>query len=103
MEELDKRKRAQKRVEQIKGFRIHLMIYLVINLMIVLGNVVWGNFSNEEYGWWGLLSTPFFWGIGLAIHAANVFGFNLIFGPRWEEREIRKYMDQDQKEADKFK
>ncbi|MDX1331956.1 MAG: 2TM domain-containing protein [Robiginitalea sp.] len=49
------------------------------------------------------MSTPVFWGIGLGIHALNVFGINGILGRRWEERQIRKFMEEDRKKAEKFK
>jgi hypothetical protein len=99
----DKLKRAKKRVEQIKGFYVHLAVYIVVNLIIVGSFVIRNGFDGEPFDFWGALSTTVFWGIGLAFHALHVFGLHGIFGPHWEERQIRKYMEEDRREAEKFK
>ena len=103
METEERRKEAKKRVEEIKGFYIHLTVYIVVNLFIVL-SIVYNQYADGEppLGW-PILVTPLFWGIGLGIHAANVFGFGMVLGKNWEERMIRKYMEEDRKEAEKFK
>ncbi|MEW2922460.1 MULTISPECIES: 2TM domain-containing protein [Flavobacteriaceae] len=96
--EQDKYKRAKKRVEEIKGFYIHLAIYTVINAFILV-NI----YLHSDYFWqWPHFITPFAWGIGLAMHGAKVFGYNLVFGKNWEERQIQKYIDKDKKDADKY-
>jgi hypothetical protein len=101
--EYEKLKRAKKRVDQIKGFYVHLAVYIVVNLIIVGSSVIRNGFDGEPVDFWGALSTTVFWGIGLAFHALNVFGINGILGRRWEERQIRKFMEEDRREADKFK
>lgn len=103
MEIEEKRKQAKKRVEEIKGFYIHLTVYILVNLFIVL-SIVYNQYADgEPLLGWPMLVTPLFWGIGLGIHAANVFGFGMVLGKNWEERMIRKYMEEDRKEAEKFK
>ena len=97
-----KLERAKKRVEEIKGFRIHLMVYLVINLLILLATGIQNFRQDEPLLRWHMLSTPFFWGIGLALHAGKVFGFNALFGKDWEERKIAEYMEEDRRESDRF-
>ncbi|MBC2839370.1 2TM domain-containing protein [Robiginitalea sp. SC105] len=103
MNENDKLERAKKRVAEIKGFYVHLSIYLVINVVILVVHQV--NGFHENGGWfaWNTLFTPLFWGIGLAFHGAKVFGWIPFFGKKWEEEQIRKYMERDRKESDKFK
>ncbi len=103
MESDTKYERAKKRVEEIRGFRIHLGVYLIINALILIAIAIQSASQGEALFRWASLSTPFFWGIGLGFHAAHVFGFNFIFGKQWEERQIRKIMDKDRKEAEKFK
>ena len=102
--EIEKRRnQAKKRVEEIKGFYIHLSVYIVVNLFIVL-SIVYNQYADgEPLLGWPMLITPLFWGIGLGIHAANVFGFGMVLGKNWEERMIHKYMEEDRKEAEKFK
>jgi hypothetical protein len=103
MEIEERRNQAKKRVEEIKGFYIHLSVYIVVNLFIVL-SIVYNQYADgEPLLGWPMLITPLFWGIGLGIHAANVFGFGMVLGKNWEERMIRKYMEEDRKEAEKFK
>jgi hypothetical protein len=87
------RERAEKRVEEIKGFYVHLMVYSVVNLGLFLINLV----TRDGGGWWfywPLLG----WGIGLTIHAATLL-FEGPFGPRWEERKVRELMDRDRHAA----
>ena len=96
---LDEQKyiRAQKKVKAIKGFYVHLMVYLAVNAFIILARIFSGDgvivvVEIESY------STLFFWGIGIAFHAFSVFGMDLIFGTEWENRKIKKMMDRDKKE-----
>ena len=103
MEHEEKLKRAKKRVEQIKGFHIHLVVYVAINLVIAGVNLSQNGWPAEEGRLWAIFSTPVFWGIGLAFHALHVFGINGIFGKRWEERQIARFMEQDRREAEKYK
>jgi hypothetical protein len=35
------------------------------------------------------------WGAGVIGHAMEVFGYNPFLGKGWEERQIRKYMNED--------
>lgn len=90
-------KAAQKRVKDIKGFYVHLTVYVFINTAIFI--VTTRNMGIFE----GLTrlssySTIFFWGIGLTAHWASVFGPNFIFGKKWEERKIKELMDRDKKQ-----
>ncbi len=52
--------------------------------------------ENEEYFKFSTFSTLFFWGIGLAFHAINVFGKNIFLGSDWEEKKIKEFMDKNQ-------
>jgi len=101
----NKRARAKERVKELKDFYTHLIVYLAVNCFITI-NKISRNLSNGE-----TFSEAFFdlgtffiwgaWGIGLAIHGAHTFGFKL-FSKDWEERQIRKYMDQDRQEEAKY-
>jgi hypothetical protein len=78
-------KQAKARVEALKGFYVHLAVYLMVNTGLFLINVL------TDGGWWfywPLLG----WGIGLAAHALAVFVIGDALGPGWEERKIRQYM-----------
>lgn len=95
--------RAKKRVEQIRGFYIHALVYLLVNLLII-GFLIFEAVS-EGRQWFSVetFELALFWGIGLGIHAFSVFGLNLLAGKNWEQRQIRKLMEEDRKEAEKFK
>ncbi|WP_274474337.1 2TM domain-containing protein [Mangrovimonas aestuarii] len=86
--------RAKKKVNKILGFYKHAAVYVVINLFLIA--LVAINTDSEASFWsFGTFSTAFFWGIGLAFHALGVFGSDLFFGKKWEERKIKEYMDRD--------
>ena len=84
---------AFKKMKRIKGFYVHLAVYLIFNLIIILtGNT---EFNDSDTGNLGRFSLAFYWGIGLAAHGASVFGRDLFFGRDWEERKIRQFMDKE--------
>jgi len=94
-----KYEKAKKRMEEIKGFYSHALVYVLVNLFILLAQfgVFSGNFRIGMPAW-GYLTTPFFWGIGLLFHGLYVFQGNFSFLRRWEERKIQEYMDKEQQE-----
>lgn len=91
---------AKKRVEKIKGFYIHLAVYIIVNIFIS-AIIIYGltNDSDGAYGFQGAIthfgtySTWLFWGIGLFFHWLGVFGTNMFFGKDWEKKKIEEYMD----------
>lgn len=85
---------AYKRVKKIKGFYTHLFVYVIINIMIAIGNVQRLD-AGESYFQWHNFYTAIFWGIGLLAHALSVFLPNFILGSKWEERKIQEYMDKE--------
>jgi hypothetical protein len=103
----EKLKRAKKRVEAIKGFYIHLTVYIIINTFIstmkIVRNIGDGESFNEAFFDFGTLAVWFFWGIGLFFHGVKVFSYNPLFGKEWEEKQIQKYMDKEKNEAEKYR
>jgi hypothetical protein len=86
---------AYKRVKRIKGFYIHLLVYIIVNSFIIISNYN-QNWTNDENFWqWQNFSTVLFWGIGLLAHGMSVFGRNMFFGKNWEEKKIQEFMDKD--------
>ena len=77
--------RAQKRVDDLKGFYSNLISYCIIIPFLIGVNYYpgWG------YKWFWF---PMFgWGIGVAFHAFGVFGF----GNDWEQKQIKNHMDKE--------
>ena len=88
MERDDVYLRAKKRVENLKAFYIHLMVYILVNLMLFFINI-----SSDSSKLWFLYPLGG-WGIGIVIHGLTTFPFG-IFGKEWEERKIKEYMEKD--------
>ena len=87
-EQSSRYQRAKERVEELKGFYVHLGVYSVVILGLFFIDFVDGG------NWW--FYWPLFgWGIGLAIHAFVTFGAEGPLGRGWEERKIRKLMEED--------
>jgi len=90
-------KAAQKRVKDIKGFYIHLVVYLFVNIAIFVVSTQSEGFI-DGLSHLSNYSTLFFWGIGLFAHWASVFGPSFLFGKKWEEKKIQELMDKDKKQ-----
>lgn len=93
--------RAKKRVKVIKGFYVHLIIYVLSNICIS-GIIIWGIMESgyrfkDTLSNFGVYSTWVFWGIGMFFHWLGVFGFkSLGFGSDWEEKKIKELMDKEE-------
>mgnify|MGYP000051487417 CR=1 FL=1 len=82
--------KAQKRVKDIKGFYIHVVVTVFIISIIITANLT---FSPEFHWFWfatiGLLA-------GVIIHWLVVFGVKLLgFNKEWEDKKIKEFMHQD--------
>ncbi|WP_431166446.1 2TM domain-containing protein [Tenacibaculum halocynthiae] len=89
--------RAQKKVEELKKYYVHLSVYIIVNIFIsvkkIVRNVDNGETFQEAFFDFGTFATWFFWGIGLVFHTFKVFGFDFFLGKNWEERKIKEHMD----------
>lgn len=86
----DKRyKMAKKRVDAIKGFYVHLTIYLCAVPVLFYLNIL----SRTGVPW--AIFPIAGWGFGVLGHAAEVFNYNPFFGKKWEQRKIRQYMEKE--------
>jgi len=94
----DKREKAQKQVDELKGFYIHFAVYITINAFILINIYL----NTDDFWQWGHFFTLFFWGVGVAFHAMNVFKVNPLFSKSWEDRQIKKYMDRDRDNSKKY-
>lgn len=82
--------KAKKRVDEIKGFYIHLLVFVLVIPIIILVNLT---FVPQFYFFWFALLG---WGIGISLHWLGVFGFKLLgFGKDWEERKIKELMNEN--------
>tara|TARA_R110000796_G_scaffold35017_3_gene90111 strand:+ start:80793 stop:81122 length:330 start_codon:yes stop_codon:yes gene_type:complete len=103
----DKKERAKRRVAELKGFYVHLTVYIIVNTCISIF-IIGSSMSNggtfiDSFWDFGNFATPIFWGIGLFFHGMKVFSFNPFFGKDWEERQIQKYMEEDKRDIEKYR
>ncbi len=84
---------AKKKVDDLMGFCWHAVVYIVVNIFIL--SVLYF-VTNLPFTAWYTYATPFFWGIGLGIHAIAVFGKSVVFGKKWEQRKIKDFMRKEE-------
>jgi hypothetical protein len=78
---------AKKRVKELKGFYVHLGVYVLVNSLLFLINITTS--PDTLWFYWPL----FGWGIGIVMHAVYVFGFGHWLGPDWEGKKIKEIME----------
>jgi 2TM domain-containing protein len=83
---------AYRRMKRIKGFYVHLAIFVLVNIFLIAINGSERAEDGESFWHWKTFSTAFFWGIGLFGHGLSVFCRDLFFGKNWEEKKIRELM-----------
>ena len=84
--------RAHARVQAIRGFYVHAIAFLVVNVALFALNTLAG---GVWWFYWPLIG----WGIGLGLHSFGVFGFGGggPWGREWEERKMGEMMDKEQR------
>ncbi len=77
-------KEAFDHVRKLRGFYLHLMKYVVVNLGLMVVNLI----ATPQHLWfqWVILG----WGIGLLAHAFRVYRPEWLLGAHWEKREVEK-------------
>ncbi|WP_047415741.1 2TM domain-containing protein [Cellulophaga sp. Hel_I_12] len=102
-----KLERAKARIAQLRGFYIHAAVYVIINTLLILikimNNIENGESFAQAFFDFSTFITPFFWGIGLLVHGLKISRVNPFFSKEWEARQIKKYVDQDKVDIEKFK
>lgn len=80
--------KAKARVEAIKGFYGNLLAYcVVIPFLWIL------NYNTTSFPW--AIFPTLGWGFGLAAHGMEAFGYNPLWGKRWEEKKMRELMEDE--------
>ncbi len=85
----DEYDRARARVQALRGFYIHAITYVLVNLLLVAINLI----TSPDDLWFYWVTAG--WEIALAIHAWTIYSSNRPFGPEWEERKIQDEMDRN--------
>lgn len=87
--EQERYQRARTRVQQLRNFYVHVAVYLFVNLLLLLINLLTDRYSLWFY--WPLIG----WSIAIAVHAFLVYGIGGNWEKEWEERKIRQIMEQE--------
>ena len=91
--------RAHRMVRALRGWYLHLLIYLAVNgwlwfRFLFMPSPNWAHRSVEA-GWPWPLTTTLAWGLGLAIHGLLVWWRVSQRGRDWESRKIDQFMNRD--------
>jgi transcriptional regulator with XRE-family HTH domain len=81
--------RAIAYVRDLKGFYSHAIKYAIIVTGLFLFNLI----KSPEHMW--VYWVMFGWGIGLVVHALNVFEVFHFFSPDWEKRQIERRLGKE--------
>lgn len=85
--------KAKKRVEDIKGFYVHLALYCFCIPILIAVNLI---FSPQFHWFW---FSTIGWALAIFFHWLGVFGFKKLgFNKDWEKRKIEELMEQDKKD-----
>ena len=87
MENKEAYQRAKKRVEAKIGFYVHLSVYIGVNILLIVINLV----TSPQYIWFKFPLIG--WGVGLLFHALGVFLFSS--GSAIKERMIEKEVSKE--------
>ncbi len=80
--------KAKERVEDLKGFYVNLASYvLVIPILWYL------NWRTTSFPW--AIFPTLGWGFGVLTHGMEAYGYNPLWGKRWEQKKIKKLMDKE--------
>lgn len=90
----EKEKRARKRIEQIKGFYQHLLVYVLYIPFTIFIN--YQTYWDYKWFWFSVIG----WGVGVAIHAFWVFVHKDSLGSNWETRKIEALMRKEENKWD---
>ena len=80
--------KAKERVETLKGFYGNLISYC-----LVIPFLWWLNFRTTSFLW--AIFPTVGWGFGVIAHGMEAYGYNPLWGKRWEEKKIKELMEKD--------
>ena len=81
--------RARKHVEELKEFYYNLISYCIVIPFLIFINYK----TSWDYKWF--FFPMFGWAVGLSFHAYKVFVNDGMLGKSWEDKKIRKFMEED--------
>lgn len=103
MNEFEKYKRAKKRIENIKRFYAHVVLFFMATILLlafkgrIINFLVSKGITDEGFLHWVALNTvllPVIWGIVLVFVGINLFRFKPGFIKNWENRKLKEYLEE---------
>jgi hypothetical protein len=82
---------ARQHAARVRGFYVHCLAYALGNLTNIVVNWITRQHGGNWWFQWPLIA----WTVALAVHAITITARGSWLGPRWEERQIRKYLKRD--------
>ncbi len=80
--------KAKERVQELKSFYGNLIAYcIVIPFLAIL------NYKTSDFPW--IIFPVLGWGWGVISQGMQVFGYHPLWGKRWQERKMKKYLEDD--------
>ncbi len=94
--------KAKKRVDNIRNFFIHLLVYIVANITIssvkVIHNINRGETFNQAFFDFSTFALWMAWGIGIAFHGFAVFTDSTKFFITWKNKKLKQYIENEVQE-----
>lgn len=88
--DIERYKKAAKKVKNIKEFYSHLMFYIIGLSVLIFINLKY----SPEHIWF--IYPMLGWGIGIIGHGIAAFGNNFMFSNDWEEKKIKSIMEEEE-------
>lgn len=90
MNERDREERARARVDEIRSFFAHAVVYGLFNGALAILNLATLHGSDGVVWFvWPLVG----WGVALATHAVFVFGIGRFLNKEWVEQRVRRELE----------
>lgn len=94
--DFERYKKAQKQVQEIKGFYGNLTSYVVVISVLVFINLRYS--PKHLWFFYPMLG----WGIGVFFHAMRVYNLFPFFNKEWEEKKIKQFIEEEKREANRY-
>ena len=89
--------RAKEKVELIRKFYKHLVVYVLVNIIISTYKMIdymdGGYTFDEAFFQLDIFIVWMIWGVFVVLQAVRVFGSNVFLGKDWEDKKIQEMMN----------